>query len=155
MDENPYQSPLAEASPVSMNLPSDRREELRSIAVWQKGVLVCILVQLVAILAQYGFAAGSWPRFIVGVCQLGSGLEGAIFVVGLATKVYHSVLGVVLGVFALFPCIGLLVLLAVNERATKALQGNGYRVGLLGADLSQFREVSPERSSRSDRLRSR
>ena len=56
----------------------------------------------------------------------------------LAIKVYNIALGIVLGLLSVLPCIGLIVLLVVNGKATRILQSNGYRVGLLGADLSEF-----------------
>jgi hypothetical protein len=43
-----------------------------------------------------------------------------------------------LGILTLVPLLGLIILLIVNQRATGVLQAKGYRVGLLGASLSQF-----------------
>jgi hypothetical protein len=42
----------------------------------------------------------------------------------------------VLGVLALIPLVGLIVLLIVNGKATKILREHGVRVGLMGAKLS-------------------
>jgi hypothetical protein len=53
-------------------------------------------------------------------------------------KVYNTALGVLLGLLTFVPCINLIVLLVVNSKATSVLQLNGYKVGLLGADLSAF-----------------
>ena len=53
-------------------------------------------------------------------------------------KTYGSGLGILLGVLCLLPLVGLLVLLAVNGKATRVLKQNGIRVGLLGADLSSI-----------------
>jgi len=45
---------------------------------------------------------------------------------------------VLLGILTLIPCIGLIVLLVVNGKATGILKQNGIKVGLLGANLSQI-----------------
>jgi hypothetical protein len=39
---------------------------------------------------------------------------------------------------ALLPCIGLIVLLIVNQKAIKILRENGHEVGFFGADLSKL-----------------
>ena len=41
MDENPYQSPLSDLRPASGVL-SGKQEDVRAVAVYQKGILVCI-----------------------------------------------------------------------------------------------------------------
>ena len=66
------------------------------------------------------------------------GLIGLVLVFLLATKVYGTALGVLLGILTLVPCVGLIVLLIVNGKATSVLRQNGHRVGLLGADLSKL-----------------
>ena len=65
-------------------------------------------------------------------------LVGMVFVFLLAIKVYSTGIGVLLGILALIPCIGLLVLLVVNIKATGILKKNGIKVGLLGANLSKI-----------------
>jgi uncharacterized membrane protein (DUF373 family) len=53
--------------------------------------------------------------------------------------VYNSViLGIVLGIFLLVPCLNFLILLVIYQRATMYLKEHGFKVGLLGADMSQF-----------------
>lgn len=47
-------------------------------------------------------------------------------------------LGIVLGILTLIPCIGLIVLLVINGKATGVLRENGIGVGLLGANLSKL-----------------
>jgi hypothetical protein len=63
-------------------------------------------------------------------------IAGTVFVFMLAMKVYSTGLGIVLGLLTLIPCVGLIVLLIVNGKATSVLQANGISVGLLGADPS-------------------
>ena len=139
MGENPYQSPSADADLEIVGVRGGRREDLRSIAVYQKGLIACILIQLLTLPAQLAIPDDSLTMLLLSLGALVNGVVGLVFLIGLAVKTdLHPVVGVILGIVALFPCIGLLVLLAVSGRATKTLKDNGYRVGLLGASLSQF-----------------
>ncbi len=72
-----------------------------------------------------------------GACgQLGSrGRAGAVDV---AMKVYTLPLGIVLGLLCVIPLINVVVLLAVNGKATAVLKQNGIRVGLLGANIASI-----------------
>ena len=134
MSENPYESPSAQ-SPI-VGVKSGSRADLRSVAQYQKGILVCILIYVVAIFFQ--FAVPPEVRFILAIGVLLDGLVGTVFVFLLATKVYGTVIGVVLGILTLVPCLGLLVLLVVNGKATAILKRNHIKVGLMGANLSQI-----------------
>lgn len=133
MEDNPYQSPLTDTSAVGVN--SGSREDLRRVASYQKGILVCILIYLIAMFGQ--FALPPELRVLVSGGVIVVGLVGTVFVFLLAMKVYSTVVGILLGILALVPCLGLLILLMVNGKATAVLKQNGIRVGLLGADLSQ------------------
>lgn len=135
MTENPYQAPQSNLT-AAVGVLSGSREDLRSVAKSQKGILVCILIYLVAVGCQ--FALPPEVRPLVGLGVLLVGLVGAVFVFMLAIKVYGTGLGVVLGILSLVPCIGLIVLLVVNGKATGVLQQNGVKVGLLGANMSQI-----------------
>lgn len=132
--ENPFQPPPADSQVFGVN--SGSRDDLKSVAIYQKGIVVCILIYLVAVVGQFALPEGIRP--LVGIGVLGVGLVGTVFVFLLATKVYTTGMGILLGVLALIPCIGLLVLLMVNGKATEILKKNGIKVGLLGANLSQI-----------------
>jgi hypothetical protein len=134
MAENPYQSPATDARAVGVL--SGRIEDLHKVAKYQKGILVCILIQLIAVAAQ--LALPEELRVFVALGSLVVGLVSTVFVFLLAVNVYSTALGVVLGVLALIPCLGLVALLIVNQKATNVLKQNGIRVGLLGANLSQI-----------------
>ena len=70
--------------------------------------------------------------FVVGVLQIVATYQ-------LGRFVYDSIIiGYVITILACVPLFGLLALLIANHRATKILRSNGYRVGVLGAKLSQF-----------------
>ena len=137
MSENPYQSPTTDETEEWVpGILSGKRDDLRKVAKYQKGILVCILINLIALVLQY-----TLPREFQGFVGLGmicAGLAGTVFVFLLAMKVYSTGRGVLLGILALIPLIGLFVLLAVNGKATAIMRQNRIHVGLLGANLSQI-----------------
>lgn len=130
MSENPYQSPLADFQVVGVK--SGKQEDVRAVAVYQKG----ILIQLLALVGQFALAPELRP--LVALVFIPAGLGGLVFVFMLSTKVYSTAVGVLLALLTFLPCIGLLVLLIVNGKATNILKQNGHKVGLLGAKLSEF-----------------
>jgi hypothetical protein len=135
MSDNPYQAPQAD-EPAAVGVRSGRREDLRSVAVYQKGILVCILINLCIIVGRVFVPEG--VQLLLLAVYVPVGLAGVVFIFLLAMKVYNTALGVLLGLLTFVPCINLIVLLIVNSKATSVLQLNGYKVGLLGADLSAF-----------------
>jgi len=52
--------------------------------------------------------------------------------------VYNPVTGIIYGAGTIIPCIGLIILLVINTKATRTLELNGHHVGFFGADLSKF-----------------
>jgi hypothetical protein len=133
LTDNPYQAP--EACPTAVGVLSGSRADLLSVARFQKGILICVLIYVIALLGLW-FVPQLRPYLRVGM--LAVGFVGAVYVFLLAMRVYGTGLGLLLGLLALLPFISLLVLLSVVGRATAILKENGIRVGLLGADLSSF-----------------
>lgn len=131
-DDNPYRAPMSD-EPVAVGVLSGRQEDVQSVALYQRGVMVCILLYLLAVGAQIVTPADF--RVFLAIGALLVVLSGAVFVFLLAIKVYGAGLGVLLGLLTLIPCLGLIVLLVVNSKATKVLRQNGYTVGLLGGRL--------------------
>jgi len=111
------------------------REELRKVAQYQKGVLFCILFQILAVIGQ--FIVPPQLAVFFGLSVFLVGIAGMVFVFLLAINVYSTGTGILLGILTLFPIVGLIVLLVVNGKATGILKENGIRVGLLGANMSQ------------------
>jgi hypothetical protein len=134
MSENPYQSPMADL--VAVGVLSGKREDVRSVAQYQKGILICILIYLIAVVCQFLIPQEIFALLAAGVLVVA--VVGTVFVFLLATKVYSTSVGILLGILTLIPCVGLLVLLIVNGKATNILRQNGIRVGLLGARLSDI-----------------
>jgi hypothetical protein len=134
MSYNPFEAPASNSRAIG--IVSGSREDLLKVAKYQKGILVCILVYILAVAGQ--FALPLQIRPLVGLGVLVVGLVAAVFTIRLAMKTHGTVLGIILGVLCLVPILGLLILLLVNQKATTVLQLNGIKVGLLGADLSSL-----------------
>lgn len=116
--------------------PTISRDDLTTIAKYQKGLLLCILAQLALI--GVTMAVPAELRFFASIAFYASGVLSAILVLALAIKLYNAVAGVILGLLTMVPCLGLVVLLIINSRATATLQANGISVGLLGARMSDL-----------------
>ena len=117
--------------------PMLSRADLRSVATYQKGILVCILAYLLLVALQ--FALPTEVRLFLALAAVAVSITATVFVFLLATKVYSTGLGVLLGILTLIPCVGLIVLLIINGKATAVLKAHGIRVGLLGASMSDLR----------------
>jgi hypothetical protein len=113
------------------------RDDLRSIATYQKGILVCILIYLVAVVTQ--FILPPELRLFLGLAVLGVIVTATVFVFLLATKVYSTGIGILLAILTLIPLVGLIVLLVINGKATTVLKRHGIAVGLLGARMSDLK----------------
>ena len=117
--------------------PMLSRDDLRSVATYQKGILLCILAYLLLVVLQ--FALPPDVRFFLLLAAAALTITATVFVFLLATKVYSTGLGILLAILTLIPCIGLIVLLIINGKATAVLKAQGIRVGLLGANMSDLR----------------
>ncbi|WP_152053551.1 hypothetical protein [Tautonia marina] len=137
MSDNPYEAPQTSGRSVeAVGVRSGSREDLKKVATYQKGILVCILLYFGIVIGQ--FLVPPELGIVLLLMLLGIALASMVFIFLLAMKVYSTALGIVLGIGALLPLIGLFILLMVNGKATRILKENGIKVGLLGANLSQI-----------------
>ena len=119
---------------------------LKRIAVNQRQLLICIaLLILFALFGVYDRYAGVDSFFnheLYDIPTIGYyiiNFAAFIFVILLAANVYNSTLvGIINGLLCLIPCIGIIVLLIVNFRATRYLKEHGIKVGFMGAKRDQF-----------------
>lgn len=138
MSDNPYQSPRAPDQAAGVK--SGSREDVKRVARYQKGLIVCILVYFILVLSQIVVPPDA-PFVVVllrAVAALVAIVGGTVFVFLLAMKVYPTGTGVLLGILALIPLLGLFVLLSVNGKATTILRQNGIKVNFLGANLADI-----------------
>jgi hypothetical protein len=130
-DDNPYAPPRVVDRTIGIT--SGRHKDLKTVALAQKSILVCITLRLLGTVSQY-FSPPEYLFFVEIALYCGLAVP-AVSVLILAMKVG---LGIIYGIVALIPYIGLFGLLIVNQRATKIPRDNGHRVGLFGADLGSF-----------------
>lgn len=106
------------------------RDDLRAVAVRQKVIVICLsLYVALALLALFV------PANIATIIGAFTGvviLVATIYVFLLATKLYGTAFGILLGILTLVPFIGIIVLLMVNARAIAVLRGAGVDVGFFG-----------------------
>ena len=129
MSESPQTPPAAPALGLTLD-----RQEIRSIAVRQKAILLCVLANVVAYALRLLLQPSLHP--ILNIVVLAVGVVASVFLYMLAIKLYGTGVGILLGILTLVPLLGLFVLLIVNGKATRTLKESGIKVGLLGADLS-------------------
>jgi hypothetical protein len=148
-DPDPYappqsptnQSPGSEAGAAGKGKKrGKKRAELRQIAIAQKGIIFVILLQIIFYIATL-LSPPPYKTYLA-LATLATGLPGIVFMFMLAMKLYSTVTGILLCILMFLPCISLIVLWRMSEKATKVLQEAGFHVGFLGANLSQFRRNS-------------
>ncbi|MFK7738077.1 MAG: hypothetical protein AB8B50_18770 [Pirellulaceae bacterium] len=137
MQENPYAAP--EAPPQFAGITSGDLLDIRGVAVNQRRIQVCILVYLAAVFSRLLLPPQALPFVLAAVLVLG--VVATVFVIMLATKVYPSPTGIIIGLLVLIPCVGGIVLLIVNGKATAVLRSNGFKVGLMGANTAKVEEA--------------
>ncbi|HEX8912781.1 MAG TPA: hypothetical protein VF796_10515, partial [Humisphaera sp.] len=103
------------------------RPEYIAIAKRQRAMMWCLLANVSLAASRYLVPPPARP--LVGLAVLAASVTAAVFVVLLAIPLYSTGSAVVLGLLTVVPFLGLLVLLAVNQRATKTLRAHGIRVG--------------------------
>jgi hypothetical protein len=124
-----------------------KKKELRTVAVYQKYLIVSILIQILTYIAliiarSSGGPIPKGPSLVVMLlcllALLAAGLAAMVFAFMLANKLYNIGVAILVIILSFIPCLGLIALLAVNNKATNLLRDRGHTVGFLGADLSEF-----------------
>jgi hypothetical protein len=138
---NPYQPPMDNAGPRPGTLLPDERARLRDIARFQRNINLVILAYFGAGVVTQILNQVLIGRIIVGLVVLGVIIAGAVFAVQMARALYSTGVAVLCGILLLIPCVGLLTLLVLNNRATARLKAAGIPVGILGADPGDVARV--------------
>ena len=125
-----------------------KRKELRTVALYQKYLLICVLGLLTANITSVAISSsmrGGAPGGAVlaligllGLVSLAAWGAGVVFGAMLANRVYGGGAAILVGFLSLIPCINLITWFVVSGRATRTLKDKGIEVGFLGADLSDF-----------------
>ena len=148
MSQNPYQAPGASGQFVGIRNQSI--QALRSVATAQKGLIFSILAYLIALAIMIVIAVvmRSDPStafvllIIPRLVYAAAAISAFVFTIMLAVQVMHPVAGVLVALLTCVPCVGLIVLIAINQQAISVLKRNGIQVGFFGADMSQFNRIS-------------
>jgi hypothetical protein len=130
--------------------PERSMAELYAIARYQRTLIYCILF----LLLDYGIAMAmpEEVRLFLLLPHLAVGVIAAIYVFRLSLEIYSTGTGIALAIGTMIPCIGLLVLVVINSKATGTLNVYGVRVGFLGvggtemARLKRWTERDRDRS---------
>lgn len=109
-----------------------QNERLYKIAVEQRHVLLCFLVQVVFNVGQVAARTAPLVGLVAGMGGIVMIVIGAIFVYRLAKALGYA--AILYAVAMIIPCINLLTLLVLVSRATSALKQGGVKVGLLGVN---------------------
>jgi hypothetical protein len=109
---------------------------LRVIAIRQRAVMYCLLAYIVLIVVY--FVVPVPMKIVPALGILAASVTAAVFVFMLALATYNTATGIILGILTLVPLVGMIVLLAINQKATSILRRNGIKVGLMGADPKQI-----------------
>lgn len=102
-------------------------QQMNDVATGQRMVIGSIVLNIASIFTRG--VADLW--ILLAIAAIGLGVTGLLRMAdGLG---YSKGKKIGLVILAAIPLVGLVMLLIVNGRATKALRASGYKVGLLGA----------------------
>ncbi len=130
-DDSPYRAP-ADVD----DTPKLGREHLRDVATGQRNVILCLLANIALTLGSRATAAavgGGAGAALVAIVALGV-VVAMIFCVYRLTSALKMGAPAAYAVAMIIPCVSLIVLLILSQKATGYLQKNGIKVGLLGAN---------------------
>jgi hypothetical protein len=126
--------------------PRFAADELRRIARYQRWVVATLLAQLALWVGYVLLSGGRDVRGGLGfptILTFILGGVGGIYTFLLYWTVRGPFAAVVMGLGAVPPCMGVLVLLLAHGTATTALRTNGVPVGVFGADLDAIDDRHP------------
>lgn len=127
-----------------------KKAELRSIAQYQRYLIICILIQILSYIAYIVSAVALRPDVNnpagAGLAMIGlflivlliAGLAATVFAFLLTMKLSNVGVAILVLILCLIPCLGLIALLTINGIATNRLRNAGVNVGFMGADMSDF-----------------
>ena len=128
MSDSPY-------APTSTNLGNadPGRDKLRRVAKHQRLVIFALLASIGSNIVAV-VAGGQPPAIQLVVLAMGHRCRNLtmVSVFMLANELYNAGIGTLCAILMIVPCVSLIVLLVVNQKATSLLQSNGVRVGFFG-----------------------
>jgi len=115
--------------------PSAGSRRLHDIARYQRNINACVVgaIAVSPLLAEVNHESPmlNWVAIVVVMSTI---VTAALCLFRLAMALYDNKgTGITLGILALIPIFGLLILVIVMGKATRVLRSNGIPVGLMGA----------------------
>ena len=139
-DQNPFQAPT---SSLSKSPEVDPVEKVTAVAKAQRLVNLALLFYICLIplnIFSNVLAMQTNGESIVPLLVAPIALGVLVFVLIAVGKLAYTLHGTGNAIFycvvMLIPCVGLILLVVLNARATNYLKQHGVKVGLMGADLS-------------------
>jgi len=119
--------------PTDVTASHISQADVATIASRQKILILLILAHIVIYTSVLLLPLPAAVLTVLQLASLAVSITAMVFIFLLATKLYGTALGVVLGILTIIPLVGLVILLIVNVKAVKILRAAGIDVGLLGA----------------------
>lgn len=130
---NPYQSPES----LSFGNPpvEQQRDFLRQVARYQQWVIFALAANVIVnILSMVTRNQDLEIRLVITVVAVSVVIFSMVSMFLLASRVYGIGTAILCTILMLVPCVSLITLLVVNQKATGILQAAGIKVGIVGAN---------------------
>ena len=135
MSSNPYKSPETISDPVA----NPARPPVRLVAKYQRWVIFALLGNISANILSFVTSTQTLPvRILVILFLFAVVIFAMASVFLLAKEIIGTTVGILCAILMIAPCISLIVLLILNQKATSYLQKNGVRVGFFGANPNRM-----------------
>ncbi len=125
--DNPYQTPKSDVRAVPVLEPEVARG-FEKMALGQKLVIYAVLLYFIAAVLRVAIGPAV---LVIWAASLLLSLVGLVMI--LSARKSHIAVKIILFLLLFVPLINILVLLRINNRATKELREAGYTVGFMGA----------------------
>ena len=112
-------------------------EEVLSIAKRQRNLLLVFMLYLLAIGIKLSVKNSEYEA-ILQFAVIPFGLAVVVFCAILAFKVFNKVTAVICTILCFIPLLNLITFFVVNSKASKAIESQGFRVGLAGGDIKEI-----------------
>lgn len=147
MSDSPYQAPQTDSYELRLP-PGADREGVYRVAKYQRWVIHALLANITVNVAYLALARVGLPlQLVLLVLWLAVVVFAIVSIFRLAAEVYGTAAAVLCAILMLFPCVSLMALLVVNQKATSYLQQHGVRVGFLGVNPSMIEALKPDRGA--------
>ena len=130
-----YKTPESNLEP-SHN--TEQTQRFMRIARRQKSLLLAFLIYFTVSI----FVAKADPEIqtLLHIAQVLIMLGIVILTARLSFCLYNKYGAIFLTILSIIPLINIIIILVASSKATKTLKDNGFRVGLLGADINAIKK---------------